>query len=218
MSDESLRERLIEWVQEYDLQGDHRTGGAVDETSAEWLCESARTIGFEPILERVPMSRLEKQAAYVEWDGHRTSGIILFDATLTGPAGVTGKLGALGSEASIGYGRVPPSPALVPEFVEARKASSQSALLAVTGGEIWNLPDGYALINAEQYTNCYGPPVLQLPSEAWEPLQAAREAGASVRIVTDAERVEATASNVLVEVVGMRPELAPLVVMTPRSA
>ncbi len=80
----------------------HRSGTEVDGASARWLADRAAGGGLEPTLERVPFDRLDPGLAYVETGGRRAAGVPLFDGGLTGPEGVSGPLGALGSGSVIG--------------------------------------------------------------------------------------------------------------------
>jgi len=59
--------------------------------------------------------------------------------------------------------------------------------------------------------------VLQLSSTEKEWLTGLATAGSEVRLVAHAERAKAQATNILATVRGRRPELPPVVVMTPRS-
>jgi hypothetical protein len=72
--------------------------------------------------------------------------------------------------------------------------------------------------NAVDFLTPYGVPVLQMSSTAKEWLTELSAAGTEVRLVAHAERVKAQATNILATVRGRRPELPPVVVMTPRSS
>lgn len=72
-------------------------------------------------------------------------------------------------------------------------------------------------ITGASITGPWGPPVLQLPTDAIPLLIQAIESGSSAVGVCAASRTAATACNVECEVVGTDPSLAPIVVITPRS-
>ena len=217
-----LSRRIAEWIAAYDSQGIHRTGTEGDRTSAIWMARIAGDLGLTAVLEPLPFQRLEARAAFVELGGgegggERIEGIPLYDAPPTGPAGVEGALGAFDSAATIGFGPVGPHAVYSRPYFEARPASRQRAHLAITGGAAFGLPPGYALINAEHWRAPLGPPTLQLPSQAGDRVAAAAAAGRRARVVVDTTRAATEVHNVTVSAPGRRPELAPVVVMTPRS-
>src|SRR4029077_20251968 len=67
------------------------------------------------------------------------------------------------------------------------------------------------------FANPYGVPVLQIASEHKARLTELAAANTRVTYVVAASRNPSEAMNVVVNVAGRRPDLAPLVVMTPRS-
>lgn len=222
-------ERLAAVIRQYDSQGIHRTGTEVDQESARWLAGLVRQAGFEPKLEEVSMKRVDTLAAYVEIDGEKLEGIPLIDsAESTDGQGITGKLGAPGSDADIAFVRYPPNVQYAPAFHALRTSDRHRALVVVTGGSeydlppslaerTYELPPGYALINADRFLSPYGIPVLQLPSHAYSRLHSASSSPATVRFVSHIDRVPVSVLNVTVAVPGREPKLAPVVVMTPRS-
>ncbi len=58
-TDWSQRERIARVLREYDSQGDHRTGSAVDAVSGRWLADQISELGTESTLERMPFSRID---------------------------------------------------------------------------------------------------------------------------------------------------------------
>ncbi len=75
-----------------------------------------------------------------------------------------------------------------------------------------------ASILGDEVSGPFGPPVLQLPTDAVPLLIQAVESSATATGVCAAARTPgATACNVEVEIIGTDPSLAPVVVMTPRS-
>ena len=230
----SRRERLARVIREYDSQGIHRTGSAVDNDSADWLAGLVEEAGFEPELQQMEFERIDTEAAFLEItepDGttSRFEGIPLIDsASFTTAEGLTGTLGGPQSEASIVVARWPPNIQYYQPFHEIRTSPARRALVVLTGGGTFDvppedlrrvqpLPEGYALINADRYLDPYGHPVLQLPSTDAEAVVAARDRGARGRVVTQVSRKQVLVSNVLTQVLGSDPSAAPVVVMTPRS-
>ena len=211
--------RVAEWIRVYDAQGIHRTGTDGDRASADWMAAVARDLGLAPQLEAMQFERLEVRSAFVELPGEegveRIDGIPLYDAPPTGPEGVVGELGGFDSAAPIGFGPVGPHASSNADYFASRLTSRQRAHLAITGGERFGLAPGYSLINAEHWREPVGPPTLQLPSEAAERIASA--VGRQVRVVVDTTRSATDVHNVTVSVPGRSLELAPLVVMTPRS-
>ncbi len=224
--------RLAQVIEQYDAQGIHRTGTTVDEKSAHWLADWVHRAGFEPTLQAIPFHRVDTINAFLEvgspnGESKRFLGIPLTDsATYTDATGIEGPLGELGAEARIAVVRWPPTAQHLPGFQAARTAGAHHGLVIVTGGSEHDLPPGtpsrpaapgYALINADRYSDPYGKPVLQLPSETGPALVAARARKATGRLVVQVEKTPVEIWNVTTKVPGKDKEAAPIVVMTPRS-
>ena len=211
---ESEQQRRIgRIIREYDAQGWHRTGSETDNSSAEWLAGLMRLSGLQPVmLEPFALSRIEPQAAYIEIDGRRISGLPLFDGAFTGPEGLYGHLGPLDSNAEITFCEVPAAgPA--PEFEVARSRGKQKAIVTVTRGR----RPGLAPRNAEKFSAPSGPVVLQVESAAGDWLAQQSASAPKARIVAQVRRISVQARNVIGTLRGRSANHAPLVVMTPRS-
>ena len=98
----------------------------------------------------------------METGGRRAEGVPLFDGGLTGPEGVSGSLGALGSGSVIGVTELGAEPTT--RYLDARRARQHDAIVAVTP-----TGPGVALMNAVHFFEPFGPPVLQVGSEAPAP-------------------------------------------------
>lgn len=209
------RERIARIVREYDAQGDHRTGSPVDAESGRWLADRVDEAGLVPEIEWMGFSRIGVQAAYVEVSGRWAEGVPLFDGGFTDEAGVTGALGALDGNGEIGLGHV--GPRTGSDFPAYRRATAQRAAVTVTGGPANGVPEGLALLNAPDFKEPFGPPVLQVASRhrAW--LDAAAASGATARVVAHVTRRPEEVFNVTATLRGTEPSLAPVFVMTPRS-
>ena len=96
-----LEQRVASVIATYDAQGNHRTGTAVDRQSGEWLAAQMRQLGVEPVLEPFTLDRIDLRSCYIRVAGRRIDGVPLFDAGFTGPEGVQGVVGSLGSDADI---------------------------------------------------------------------------------------------------------------------
>ena len=209
------RERITRLLREYDSQGDHRTGSAVDAESGRWLADQVADAGLEPEIEWMGFSRPTIQAAYVEVNDRRADGIPLFDGGITDAVGVRGRLGALGDNADIGLAHV--GPRVGPDLLGYRRTTSHQAAVTVTGGPSNGVPEGLALMNAPDFKEPFGPPVLQVASQHRPWLDAAAAAGAEARVVAHVTRRPEEVFNVTAALLGTEPSLAPLIVMTPRS-
>ena len=202
--------RIARVVEEYDHQGWHRSGTEVDAASARWLADRVADCGPEPTVESVPFDRFDPGPAYVAAGGRRVAGVPLFDGGLTGPEGVSGELGALGSGSSIGVTELGAEP--MARYRDARRAGRHDAIVAVTP-----TGPGVALMNAVHFSEPFGPPVLQVGSEARPHLEEQARRGSDARVVVSASRQPAETFNVTAAIPGRDPALAPVVVMTPRS-
>ena len=199
-------------VQEYDGQGWHRTGTDVDLRSAEWLAAQVKDHGLEATLQPVELDRVDIQASHVEIDGRRVEGLPIFDGGFTGPDGVVGTLGPLGSDAEVGLARVQ-TMSTSEEYLEARRSGQHRALVAVTfGGEA-----GLAPLNAPEFEAGFGLPVVQVGSEAWEWLSEHAQKRSEVCLIDHVKRTPVEAFNVIATARGKDSSLPPLAVMTPRS-
>lgn len=195
----------------YDAQGIHRTGTDVDDASARWLAGEIERLGVTSTLTPFTLDRVDAVAAYAKVAGTTYEGLPRFDAPPTGPKGISGRLGLLRSDAEIGLVE---TAARGDRSVEAaRRGGSHAAMLNVTLGE----PAGLTPINADDFNRPFGPPVLQLSNEHRGALERAAKAHAEATVVIDTRRTRATACNVEARIAGSKPDLAPVVVMTPRS-
>jgi len=135
----------------------------------------------------------------------------MFDGPFTGAAGVTGRIGVIGSDRPIAWTRIAPTGEA--ELRRMRDGSKHAAIVAVTvGGKT-----GLCPVNAGWFSEPFGPPVLQLSSEQLSAIEAAATQNREVRLVTDVTRSRVQAVNVVALVRGTDPALAPVCVMTPRS-
>src|SRR6267142_417855 len=107
-SRDGLEQRLAAVIQAYDAQGNHRTGTEVDTASAQWLAEEVRRLGVKPSLEPFALNRVDPQSCYLRVGSRRIDGVPLFDAGFTDGQGVRGKLGFVGSDATIGLLEIGP--------------------------------------------------------------------------------------------------------------
>ena len=208
-------QRIADVIRAYDLQGFHRTATAVDAQSARWLLEHAKANGATVDVEPFTLHRVDVDAAFVEAGGRRADGLPLFDGTFTGASGIEEVLGPAESKAPIvlitldaagvqSEGR---------SIAALRRSPSTRAIVAITKGA----RAGLTPANAVDFTAPYGVPVLQVGSEHETWLTEAAASNQRVRVTASARRTPATADNVIARVSGERSDLAPVVVITPRS-
>jgi hypothetical protein len=139
----------------------------------------------------------------------------LYDAGTTGAQGLTGPLRPLGA-ANSGLGLGTSGPWATPRIQAAREADVLDAIVIRSASD--RIAPGLALVNADRFSEPYGPPVLQVATEHGDWLKAAADCAAETRLVAHVTEEDTTASNVQTRIAGAAPGLAPLVIMTPRSA
>ena len=185
---DALEHRLAAIVQAYDNQGSHRTGTAVDHESAQWLVECARRLGVEATLEPFALNRIDPQPSYLRIGDRCIGGLPLFDTAFTGPDGVHGRLGTLGSDAEIAVIESEPFTLMEPQkeqrdAVATARRTGHKAVVVLTRGTF----PGLFLLNALSFKTPSGPPMLQVSSveAAWLKQQAAAQAQAVRHHVAD---------------------------------
>ena len=214
-----LEQRLTDVIAAYDAQGNHRTGTAVDNASAEWLSRLVQQMGAEAELEPFPLSRVDPKSCYLRIADRRIEAVPLFDAAFTDAEGVRGSLGPLGSDADIGLAETEPFSLIEPRraqagvIAQARK-SGHKAVVLLTGGS----RPGLFLLNAVSFSRPSGPPMLQVSGVESEWLKRQAQQRAEATLVAHVSRTPARAYNVTARMTGSNPALAPLVLMAPRSA
>jgi len=203
--------RASDAIRGYSAEGFHRTATEVDRASADRLLALAQATGAAPRLEPFDLSRVDPVAQFVEIDGRRIEGLVMFDAPFTTADGVAGAIGGADADRPIAFTRIPPTGEAALRAIRTR--SRHRAIVAATmGGQ-----PGLCPVNAAWFSAPFGPPVLQVSGEHADVLERAAAGGSTVRVVAHATRQPATAFNVVADVAGSRPELAPVCVMTPRS-
>jgi hypothetical protein len=206
--------RAAGWLSAWDSQGIHRTATEGDEAGADWLLREAAGLGATPLIEDFALDRLDPGGAYLECAGARIFGLPLFDAPATAAGGVCGTLGTVGSDAAIGVAELSPISAHTPDYEALRRNAPHRGLVILCKGA-W---PGLGLLNAERFREPYGPPAIQLSSEARDPLLAAAARRAPACLVAMSRRTAARACNVVVTISGPDRAKPPVIVMTPRSS
>ena len=205
---------VTNWLRAWDQQGLHRTGTAGDEAGAAWLAHEATALGAQVGSEAFTLDRLDPVAAWLELDGRRIEAVPVFDAPSSGPEGVRGTLGAVGSDAAIGVAELSPHAVYSGEYQALRRNTAHRALVIVCRGA----QSGLGLLNAENFRAPYGAPAVHVASEARASVLAAAEASAVAHLMAHANRTAATARNIVACIRGFDRARQPVVVMTPRSS
>jgi len=208
-----VQQRIGALIAAYAGQGSHRTGTAVDGLSGEWLANEVRAIGAEPMLEEFSLSRVDPVDASLTVNGRKIEGLPLFDGGFTNPGGIDGALGGLGNDAPIGFAELAPNAAEAGALGEARRQNRHQAIVVTTRGA----HAGLCPSNADSFLHPFGPPVLQVTSEEAGFLTDCMRQGMKVRLTAHVRRGAAQAFNIVAVIAGTDRNLAPLVVMTPRS-
>ena len=213
-----MRARIKQDIQGWDAIVDHRTGTEGDELTAEWLSSELRQAGVEPAVDWFDFQRRVLHDCYVATASERAEGVPLFDGGYTDAAGLQAPLTSLGARGDIGLTLFGPSPRhpSTRDLEKARRGDAHQAIVAVAAGDL--IRPGLALLNADHYTEPFGPPVLQVGTEHRQWLEAARDAAEPVQLVAHVTLQDTRASNVQARIEGIETSLPPLVIMTPRSA
>ena len=208
-----MQRRIGSVIRAYEEQGFHRTGTAVDKISGDWLANEVRQIGLEPMREEFSLSRVDPVNASLVVNEVKIEGLPFFDGGFTCSAGIAGLLGDLNTDAFIGLTEIPPNAAEVDALGDARRQNRHPAIVVITRGA----RSGFCPSNAESFVRPFGPPVLQVASEEAPFLTDCARRGSKALLTAHVERAQAQAFNVITVVSGTNRNIAPLVMMTPRS-
>ena len=208
-----VQQRIGSVIHAYEEQGFHRTGTDVDRMSGDWLANEERQIGLEPTLEEFSLSRVDPVGASLVVNDRRIEGLPFFDGAFTSPTGISGPIGHLNSDASIGLTEIPPNASQTGALGDARRQNRHQAIVVITRGA----RPGFCPSNAESFLRPFGPAVLQVASEEAPFLADCARQSAKAVLTAHVERTQAQAFNVIAVVPGTSKSAAPLVVMTPRS-
>ena len=210
-----LQQRISTIIREYSAQGNHRTATQVDNLSGQWLADRITQLGVDATLQPFSIDQVNVISARLHWDGGVIEGVPAYDCNYTDGEGLQGSMGELNSGADIGVIMSAANGPISASIRTARNSGAHKAIVVVTTD---SMPaQGTTVINADNFTDPFGPPVLHIPHYAWPELKQAVDAGASARVVAHCERVPSTAVNVEAKIEGSNSDLSPMVIMTPRS-
>ena len=216
--DELEKARIEADIRGWDAIADHRTGSAGDRDTADWLATALRDAGLTPRLDEFPFDRRVLHTCAVSAAGRRADGVPLFDGGFTGAAGVQGKLGfadAAAGDIAVAAFASHGADAATRKLLETRRHGDRPVVAVSKAPDV---APGLALLNAPAYYRPFGPPVLQVATEHDGWLHEAAQDGAAANFVAHATLERTTACNVMAAVAGRDKTLAPLYVITPRSA
>ncbi len=208
-----MQQRIGSFIRAYADQGFHRTGTEVDRQSAQWLAGEVRQIGIEPALEEFSLSRVDPVTASLLANDCVIEGLPFFDGAFTGADGIAGRLGPLDSDAAIALTAIAPNDSQAGALGAARRDNRHQGIVVVTRGK----QAGFCPSNADSFLAPFGPPVLQVASDAAALLTDCARQGVEAVLTAQVERRQATAFNVVAVVPGTDRSLPGVVVMTPRS-
>jgi hypothetical protein len=215
-SEKTMKDRIAQIIEEYSAQGIHRSGTDGDLENAAWLSESIRSFGLEPEFDQFEFRRVRPLENTVAVGGRVVDAVPLYDCIFTDGHGISGRIGEIGSDADIGVVTAFPN-ARSPGgrlLTKARQEGRHKAIVVITDKK---MPPGIAITNAEEFTSPFGPPVVQVSNTEAELIENAVASGLEGTVVAHCDYVEARAINVGATIRGRNPNLAPLVIMTPRS-
>ncbi|MEE3132739.1 MAG: hypothetical protein VX298_04145 [Pseudomonadota bacterium] len=193
---------------------DHRTGSSGDAATSAWLASAIAAVGAVPHIDAFSFDRLIPQKCSVTIDEQCVDGVPLFDCLIS-PL-VEAPLCPLAIGKGIGVTTFSPS-ARHPgteALLQAREKNLHQGIVAISEGGT----EGLSLLNADQFSRAYGPPVLQVDGRHKDSLMRAATNGLTGRMSFEIDQQSTQTSNVQTTVRGTDPSLAPLVIMTPKSA
>lgn len=217
-NDMQQQDQLVADLRAWDAIADHRTGSSGDRATAQWLANEIQAVGLQPKVAEFGFSRRVLGDCSVTVGDQRIEGVPLFDGSFTQSSGLQGRLGEPGEPDTIALVEFTPQVADAADHVlyQVRDSQAHPAVVAVAAGT--SVAPGLALMNADRYQKPYGVPVLQVATEYRELLARARAQKLPVSFVAQAAIQLTQAQNVQLRIAGRDSQLAPLVVMTPRSA
>jgi hypothetical protein len=164
------------------------------------------------------VSRIDPLSCYLRIAGRRIEGVPMFDGAFTGAEGVQGTLGPLGSDADIVWVETEPFTLIEPRkelggaVAEARRGPHKGVIIVTRGSK-----PGLFLLNASSFKMPFGPPAVQISSAESQWLKTRAQERAPISLFAHVDRTMTYAVNVTARIPGSDPDLAPIVVTTPRS-
>ena len=211
---DSLRDELVEDIRAWDEESEHRTGADGDLRTSEMLVNRLAGAGVSAQIVEFPFERRVPTDCFVEVGDDHIAGLPLFDGGETDGI-LEASLVTAGEDGAIGLGHAfatgGPDNRLLPTH---RGGNTHQALIGIAR----STTPGIAMLNADSFTQPFGVPVLIVDGAHEQELISAAQKGALAKLNVCFEIERSTATNVEVRVSGQRSDLAPLVVMTPKSS
>lgn len=206
-----LDDHCRSWIAQWDESDQHRTGTTGDKHTSEWLFQEASRLGASAKIYEFPFIRKKVRLAHLQTSDKRYEGVPMFDGGTTSESTDYWPLSDTPAEESILVldGSRPSIP-----LDRARGMRELNGIVVVSSLQV----PGIALINADSFEQPFGPPVLQVPSEFRSELLAAASSNEDAALTVVLEDQDTTAANIEATIPGTRSDLAPLVVMTPKSS
>ena len=209
-----LHDELVEDIRAWDEQSEHRTGTDGDLRTSEILVNRLADADVSARIVEFPFERRVPTDCFVEVADVRVDGLPLFDGGETDGI-LEASLVTAGQDGAIGLGHATASggPDNRPFWIH-RDGNKHQALIGIAR----SATRGIAMLNADSFTKPFGVPALIVDGEHEQELVAAVERGALAKLNVSFEIEQSSASNVEVRIAGQHSDLAPLVVMTPKSS
>ena len=207
---------LLEDLRSWDSLSIHRTGSEGDLQTSQRLVERLRSYPTLPEIVQYAMVRRIPTNCYVEGASFKIDGIPLLDCIPTVNNGVQGTLAAIGESGEFGVGSLFATGADTDsrKLLSSRSNTLYKGLIGISRNET----PGISIVNADQFVSPFGLPVLMIDGFEADPLTNALSQRERVTLCVEFEEQNALATNVEFSVQGRNPDLAPVVVMTPKSS
>lgn len=205
---------LVEDIRTWDAQAEHRTGTEGDRITSQLLVDRLAAANVSAEIVSFPFVRRIPKKCYIEIAGERIDGLPLFDGGETSGI-LEGNIKRLGDVATIGAGEVYSAGGGPSRNLNSFRTQDQHQALV---GIARSATPGVAMLNADAYKHPFGVPTLIVDGANESLLQRAIENQQNVKLNVSFEIEATTATNVEVRIAGSQSELAPLIVMTPKSS
>lgn len=204
----------------YDDLGWHRTGSETDHLTQEWLAEKIKLYGGAPYLKSYTFDAPSAYQADIRTGNVMIEGMPQYDSGF--PSEETklgGRLGAIDSGADFVVVKSPPHEKLpgYQSLAQARRRSDIKAIVAIIDGSEQGAQPGFTPMNAEYYTEPFGPPVIQVSENYGEVLLKLAAEQAYSELTLSLTKKPSKLTNVYTTIVGRQPSLDPVIVLTPTS-
>ncbi len=209
MSSKELTQRISKIIKTYDNQGIHRTGTLGDMKNARWFTDEIKSLGLDPIMDEFIINRIDIKKASLTIGEREIIGVPMFDSIIRDKEEIIGNLGKFKSNSILGTSLIARDQNLEKE----RSSNRHKALIIAKKGAF----PGLFLINAYDFKNPYGPPVLQISHENWPWIKQMTSENAEARLTIHSSRIKIKVFNIIATLKGTESELHPLIVTTPRS-